>query len=177
VAGTEGGVSTSCSFCLKPSRDVAKLVAGPGVYICDECVELCRQIISNPPSLPPELTSWEQGLDVDGVLASLPRMAAAGAQVESNLTRFVKRARELGATWAAIGSSLGITRVGVGAILWRRVVSRPVPASVVEGGMRLLRCEILPPNARAATPTVRYVFGAGVPMPQTQCFVRRPGSL
>jgi hypothetical protein len=37
-------------------------------------------------------------------------MAAAGAQVESNLTRFVKKARELGATWAAIGASLGMTR-------------------------------------------------------------------
>ena len=65
---------------------------------------------SSPPSLPPELTSWDEGLDLDGVLASLPRMAAAGAQVEGNLARFVKRARELGATWAAIGSSLGMTR-------------------------------------------------------------------
>jgi hypothetical protein len=103
-------VTASCSFCLKPETAVAKLVAGPGVYICDECVDLCRQIITSPPSLPPELTSWEEGLDLDGVLASLPRMAAAGAQVESNLSRFVKRARELGATWAAVGTSLGMTR-------------------------------------------------------------------
>jgi hypothetical protein len=89
---------------------VAKLVAGPGVYICNECVELCSQVIGGPPSLPPGLTSWEEDLDLDGVLASLPRMAAAGAQVESNLSRFVKRARALGATWAAIGTSLGMTR-------------------------------------------------------------------
>jgi len=110
MAGTEERVTTSCSFCLKPDNQVAKLVAGPGVYICDQCVDLCRQIISNPPFLPPRLTSWEEELDLDGVLASLPRMAAAGAQVESNLSRFVKRARELGATWAAIGTSLGMTR-------------------------------------------------------------------
>jgi hypothetical protein len=103
-------VRTSCSFCLKPNTEVAKLVAGPGVYICNECVDLCSQIISNPPSLPPGLKSWEEGLDLEGVLASLPRMAAAGAQAESNLSRFVKRARELGATWAAIGTSLGMTR-------------------------------------------------------------------
>jgi hypothetical protein len=83
VAVTEESVTASCSFCLKPSNQVAKLVAGPGVYICDECVDLCRQIISSPPSLPPELTSWEEDLDLDGVLASLPRMAAAGAQVEA----------------------------------------------------------------------------------------------
>jgi len=107
---TEERVIASCSFCLKPDNEVAKLVAGPGVYICDECVDLCRQIISSPPSLPPGLTSWEQELDLDGVLASLPRMVAAGAQAESNLARFVRRARELGATWAAIGASLGMTR-------------------------------------------------------------------
>jgi hypothetical protein len=101
---------TTCSFCLKPGNEVARLVAGPGVYICDECVDLCRQIISSPPSLPPRLKSWEEDLDLDGVLASLPRMAAAGAQVESNLSRYVKRARELGATWAVIGTSLGMTR-------------------------------------------------------------------
>ena len=110
MAVTEERVTTSCSFCLKPNNEVAKLVAGPGVYICDECVDLCRQIISNPPSLPPGLTSWDEDLDLDGVLASLPRTAAAGAQVESNLSRSVKRARELGATWAAIGTSLGMTR-------------------------------------------------------------------
>jgi ClpX C4-type zinc finger len=100
----------SCSFCLKPAQDVAKLVAGPGVYICDECVDLCRQIIASPPASPPRLKSWEEDLDLDGVLASLPRMAAAGAQVEDNLSRFVKRARELGGTWAVIGASLGMTR-------------------------------------------------------------------
>ncbi len=107
---TEERVTMCCSFGLKPRTEVAKLVAGPGVYICDECVDLCRQIISSPPSLPQELTSWEEDLDLDGVLAHLPRVAAAGAQVESNLSRFVKRARTLGATWAAIGSSLGMTR-------------------------------------------------------------------
>ena len=103
-------VTTTCSFCLKPSDEVAKLVAGPGVFICDECVDLCCQIIGSPPSLSPGLTSWEEDLDLEGVLAGLPRMAAAGAQVESNLARFVMRARTLGATWATIGASLGMTR-------------------------------------------------------------------
>lgn len=102
--------AASCSFCLKPDDKVAKLVAGPGVCICDECVDLCSYVIGNPPELPPGLTSWEEHLDLDGVLASLPRIAAAGAQVERNLSRFVMRARTLGATWAAIGTSLGMTR-------------------------------------------------------------------
>jgi hypothetical protein len=110
MPATEERAATSCSFCLKPSDEVAKLIAGPGVYICNECVDLCGQIISSPPPLPPGLTSWDEGLDLDGVLASLPRMAAAGAQAERNLCCFVRRARELGATWAAIGASLGMTR-------------------------------------------------------------------
>ena len=34
-----------CSFCGKPQEQVRRLVAGPGVFICDECIELCREII------------------------------------------------------------------------------------------------------------------------------------
>ena len=34
-----------CSFCGKPQEQVRRLVAGPNVYICDECVELCDEII------------------------------------------------------------------------------------------------------------------------------------
>ena len=34
-----------CSFCGKPRSEVKKLIAGPNVYICNECVELCREIV------------------------------------------------------------------------------------------------------------------------------------
>lgn len=34
-----------CSFCGKRQEDVRKLVAGPGVYICDECINLCQEIV------------------------------------------------------------------------------------------------------------------------------------
>ena len=34
----------SCSFCRKDEDEVKRLIAGPGVYICDECVELCNEI-------------------------------------------------------------------------------------------------------------------------------------
>ena len=37
--------SVRCSFCGKAQENVKKIVAGPGVYICDECVELCTSII------------------------------------------------------------------------------------------------------------------------------------
>ena len=35
----------SCTFCGKGQEDVRKLIAGPSVYICDECVDLCNDII------------------------------------------------------------------------------------------------------------------------------------
>ena len=41
----EGGELLKCSFCGKSQKQVRKLIAGPGVYICDECVELCNEII------------------------------------------------------------------------------------------------------------------------------------
>jgi hypothetical protein len=40
-----------CSFCLEPQGRVSKLIAGPGVYICDRCVALCQEILDE--QLPP----------------------------------------------------------------------------------------------------------------------------
>ena len=34
-----------CSFCKRDERQTEKLIAGPGVYICDECIELCNEIL------------------------------------------------------------------------------------------------------------------------------------
>jgi len=41
----ESGELLKCSFCGKSQKQVRKLIAGPGVYICDECIELCNEII------------------------------------------------------------------------------------------------------------------------------------
>jgi len=45
-----------CSFCGKNQKEVQKLIAGPAVYICDECIQLCSEIIEE-----------EKGKDVDGI--------------------------------------------------------------------------------------------------------------
>jgi ATP-dependent Clp protease ATP-binding subunit ClpX len=42
---SESGDLLKCSFCGKSQKQVRKLIAGPGVYICDECIELCNEII------------------------------------------------------------------------------------------------------------------------------------
>jgi ATP-dependent Clp protease ATP-binding subunit ClpX len=41
----DGADLLKCSFCGKSQKQVKKLIAGPGVYICDECIELCNEII------------------------------------------------------------------------------------------------------------------------------------
>jgi hypothetical protein len=109
-ATAERPAVAACSFCLKPSTEVARLVAGPAVYICAECVALCAQLIEVRSPSVPQIAPAEHVHNLDEVLASLPRMAAVRAQVEQTLTEWVRRARALGATWARIGEALGMTR-------------------------------------------------------------------
>src|SRR5947199_5284171 len=47
-----------CSFCGKSQKQVKKLIAGPGVYICDECIDLCNEIIEEELSESSEL-KWD----------------------------------------------------------------------------------------------------------------------
>jgi ATP-dependent protease Clp ATPase subunit len=41
-----------CSFCNKTQKEVLKLIAGPNVQICDECVDICADILDHEPSTP-----------------------------------------------------------------------------------------------------------------------------
>ena len=57
--GGEGGELLKCSFCGKSQKQVKKLIAGPGVYICDECIDLCNEIIEEEFSTTEEVTFTE----------------------------------------------------------------------------------------------------------------------
>jgi ATP-dependent Clp protease ATP-binding subunit ClpX len=52
---TDGNEQLLCSFCGKSQRQVKKLIAGPGVYICDECIDLCNEIIDEEMAAPASL--------------------------------------------------------------------------------------------------------------------------
>ena len=54
----DGGDLLKCSFCNKSQKQVKKLIAGPGVYICDECIDLCNEIIEEELADATELT-WD----------------------------------------------------------------------------------------------------------------------
>ena len=58
----DGGDLLKCSFCGKSQKQVKKLIAGPGVYICDECIDLCNEIIEE---------ELNEGSDVE--MADLPK--------------------------------------------------------------------------------------------------------
>ncbi len=49
---SDGNEQLLCSFCGKSQRQVKKLIAGPGVYICDECIDLCNEIIDEELAAP-----------------------------------------------------------------------------------------------------------------------------
>jgi ATP-dependent Clp protease ATP-binding subunit ClpX len=57
---TDSNEQLLCSFCGKSQRQVKKLIAGPGVYICDECIDLCNEIIDE------ELTA-PQAFDIENL--------------------------------------------------------------------------------------------------------------
>ncbi len=55
----DGGDLLKCSFCGKSQKQVKKLIAGPGVYICDECIDLCNEIIEEEFSASEEISFSE----------------------------------------------------------------------------------------------------------------------
>jgi ClpX C4-type zinc finger len=124
VPATESEIVACCTFCLKPNTEVKALVAGPAAFVCDGCVDLCSQIIAGLPedrSRPATATllPWEATESAEAALANLPNVARAQVQVEESLRGWVRRARQLGATWAQIGDALGITRQSA----WERFAS------------------------------------------------------
>jgi hypothetical protein len=114
-----------CSFCGHKQNEVAKLIAGPGVYICDACVGLCDEILERElgeagvrakvdregaaaegPSVFKDLTAMSD----DELLSEIVRIHALHLDVDRAASRHIQLARERGVTWARIGEALGMTR-------------------------------------------------------------------
>ncbi len=99
-----------CSFCGKDNTEVKKLIAGPGVYICDECVGLCDDILATTvvddegAAARPTIENWQTA----EILQVLPAIARNADSVESDLRRLVGRLRATGSSWEIISSRLGL---------------------------------------------------------------------
>jgi ClpX C4-type zinc finger len=107
VASASRRETLCCSFCIKDKDSVRKLVAGPGVYICDECVELCTLIIAEEPTS--KFRGWNEEPD-DELLASLARIQAVVSQVDAAVHDHVDILRGRGISWTRIGDALGVSK-------------------------------------------------------------------
>ena len=107
-----------CSFCAKSQFDVAKLISGPGVLICDACVKLCESIIAAEPTKPMEPTAImvPDRMPVDQLLTMLKGYNTAGDMVDKAMQDLADILRERDISWAAIGESLGVSRQAA----WKR---------------------------------------------------------
>jgi hypothetical protein len=96
-----------CSFCSKDKDAVAKLVAGPGVYICNECVELCNLVIAEKST--PQFGAWNERPD-DELLVGLAKVQAVVSQADAAVHDYVDVLRRRGISWTRIGAALGVSK-------------------------------------------------------------------
>jgi ClpX C4-type zinc finger protein len=98
-----------CSFCLKSDRQVAKLLGGPSVYICDGCIAACNRILKSHQGSAADFAGWDAYTNEE-LLASLAPSEATLSAVREDLRAKVAILRERDVSWAAIGAALGISR-------------------------------------------------------------------
>ena len=101
--------SWRCSFCGKGKDKVRRLVAGPGVFICDQCVRLCNEVLRSEGQRG-ELSIGPDS-EVAEVLLDELRINAAGLkQSEDQLQRAVDLLRKNQVAWSRIGEAIGTSR-------------------------------------------------------------------
>ncbi len=96
----------SCSFCGKRDSQVAKLLGGPKVHICDVCVGVCNKILEATPST---FSGWEAMTDAQ-LLDSLGPAVATVEATRTILQTQIDTLRKRGISWSNIGGALGISR-------------------------------------------------------------------
>lgn len=98
-----------CSFCGKGKDKVRRLVAGPGVFICDQCVQLCNEVLQSDRQRD-DLSIGPDSEVADVLLAELRINAAGLKQSEEQLQRAVNLLRKNQVAWSRIGEAIGISR-------------------------------------------------------------------
>ncbi len=113
TAATAEDFIASCSFCGKPNTAVERLVAGPGVYICNECVGLCAEIVAETPRSTPEESAQRRSQyrspSTEYILKVLPDLVRTADRIESELTRWIGLLRERGTDWRTIAGAAGVS--------------------------------------------------------------------
>jgi ClpX C4-type zinc finger len=106
-----------CSFCGKAQTEVKKLIAGPGVFICDECVGLCQDIIAKSPAKVENLDSLlPDNAPTENLVKMLAGYNGAFERVDAAMQDVVDILREREVSWATIGEGLKVSRQAA----WKR---------------------------------------------------------
>ena len=114
-----------CSFCAKSQTEVKTLISGPGVFICDECVELGQTIInkkqeaaSTPASEPRKAPNsmFPDNAPTEALLKTLSGYNGAFARIDAGMQDIVDILREREISWAMIGQALEVSRQAA----WKR---------------------------------------------------------
>jgi hypothetical protein len=99
-----------CTFCFKSQHEVKRLIAGPAaVYICDECVELCNDIVAGPPRRASKTTTPAE-LPTERLLERLQPIEDTIQGRGNQLQQVVDILRSREVSWAQIGAALGMSR-------------------------------------------------------------------
>ena len=103
-----------CSFCRKSQHDVKKLIAGPGVFICNECVGLCDKIIAEAqdpdPSAAPAKIDWPTDVPTEKLLTYLGAADSVLQNVRDRVQETVDILRKREVSWADIAAALNVSR-------------------------------------------------------------------
>jgi hypothetical protein len=98
-----------CSFCFKSQHQVRKLISGPAsIFICDECVGLCNEIVADRP-FHSQMPTPEK-LPTDRLLERLGPIEDTVQGKGNQLQTVVDMLRSRKVSWAQIGAALGISR-------------------------------------------------------------------
>jgi hypothetical protein len=97
-----------CSFCGKGSDAVKALIAGPTVFIYDECVAVCNKILGGELRAAPA-PRWDHYSE-EQMLEMLPRASVIADHANEFLAAHVDTLRKRYVTWAEIGKALGVSR-------------------------------------------------------------------
>lgn len=98
-----------CSFCGKPQTEVAKLIAGPTGFICNECVEMCNDVIAGRP-IPAKGYTKPLERPTEHLLSLMGSVNYAADASRDFLQQVVDTLRGREVSWADIGEALGVSR-------------------------------------------------------------------
>jgi hypothetical protein len=114
-----------CSFCGKSQTAVKTLISGPGVFICDECVQLAQTIIDqeakaasargSEPRKPPN-PLLPDNVPTEALLKTLSGYNGAFERIDAGMQDIVDILREREVSWATIGQALAVSRQAA----WKR---------------------------------------------------------